>query len=374
MAVMGEIPNQFLLLGIHVQCGVTCFQAEHVPPWSNCDRPSPEPSRSSSRMNIPIARFARAYVKSMRLYYAFITGIAGWIGVSFYNFSVPDRFDYLRSSLIVVMLFSSWGINQIVNDYLGLAEDRINAPNRPMVTGELNPKVAMIVSTVLILGVAVLSYLLNPWAVLPLVIGVLLNVLYEYAKAWSLMGNIVFGLSIAMCTLYGYLATGPLLTPVFTSNRICAFVLVALLNSLMTYYTYFKDYVGDKAVGKRTFIVIHGLKTARYAGVIGAFLPTATFFFFTSMGWLPFEDILFQRDFIFCGVMTVFLQLWTAVLFFRTPVGERTYFNLATNIRACVAGQITLIAIFNGTLALYLFSASYVFIGFLFDQYGDARS
>jgi len=39
-----------------------------------------------------------------------------------------------------------------------------------------------------------------------------------------------------------------------------------------------------------------------------------------------------------------------------------------------VAGQITLIAIFNGTLALYLFSASYVFIGFLFDQHKDAKS
>jgi len=30
-----------------------------------------------------IARFIRAYVRSMRLYFAFITGIAGWIGVSF---------------------------------------------------------------------------------------------------------------------------------------------------------------------------------------------------------------------------------------------------------------------------------------------------
>jgi len=62
------------------------------------------------------------------------------------------------------------------------------------------------------------------------------------------------------------------------------------------------------------------------------------------------------------------------LLFFNHPVGDRTYFSLATNIRACVAGQITLIAIFNGTLALYLFSASYVFIGFLFDQYKDARA
>jgi geranylgeranylglycerol-phosphate geranylgeranyltransferase len=72
--------------------------------------------------------------------------------------------------------------------------------------------------------------------------------------------------------------------------------------------------------------------------------------------------------------MTIFLQLWTSILFFRNPVGDRTYFSLATNIRACVAGQISLIAIFNGTLALYLFSASYVFVGLLFDLYKDAKA
>jgi len=321
-----------------------------------------------------ITKFVVAYIKSMRLYYAFITGIAGWIGVSFYHFCAPDRFGYFRSSLILIMLFMGWGINQIINDYLGLPEDRINAPRRPMVTGELNPRIAMIVSGVLLTGVTIISYFLNPWAVVPIVVGILLNVLYEYAKAWSLMGNVIFGLSIAMCTVYGFLAAGPLPDPVFTSNRICVFVLVALLNGLMTYYTYFKDYLGDAVVGKRTFVVKYGLNVARYVGVAGAFLPTLTFFFFLSMGWLPLGDVLFKRDFIFCGVMTLFLQVWTALLFFKNPSGEKTYFSLATNIRACVAGQITLIAIFNGTLALYLFSASYIFIGFLFDLYKDAKS
>jgi len=310
----------------------------------------------------------------MRLYYAFITGIAGWIGVSFYHFCMPDYVEHERSAVILVMLFLSWGINQIINDYLGLEEDRINAPNRPMVTGELHPHAALLVSAVLLTGVTFVSYLLNPWAVVPVVIGVVLNVLYERAKAWSLLGNVIFGLSIAMCTVYGFLAGGPLPEPVLTSNRICAFILVALLNALMTYYTYFKDYKGDRRVGKRTFVVRYGLRVARYAGIIGAFLPTIAFLTFHYFGWLPMADVLFKEHFIFCGVMTIFLQFWTAALFFRYPVGERTYFSLATNIRACVAGQITLISIFNGTLALYLFSASYVFIGFLFGLYKDTKS
>jgi geranylgeranylglycerol-phosphate geranylgeranyltransferase len=321
-----------------------------------------------------IARFIQAYVRSMRLYFAFITGIAGWIGVSFYDFCMPDQVSVLRRALILCMLFLSYGINQVVNDYFGLAEDRINAPNRPMVTGELNPRAALWVSAGLMAGVIGWSWVLGPWAVAPVILGVLLNVLYEFAKSWSLIGNIVFGLSIAMCTAYGFLASGPSPSPVFTSNRISVFLLVAILNALMTFFTYFKDYTGDAAAGKRTFVVKYGLRTARYAGVAGAFVPTLAFYFFQFMGWLPQSDILFQRDFIFCGVVTLFLQIWTAVLYFVHPEGDHTYFNLVTNIRACVAGQVTLIAIFNGTLALYLLSASYVLIGFLFDMHKDARS
>lgn len=321
-----------------------------------------------------IKTFAWAYIKSMRLYYAFITGIAGWLGIAFYQFQSPSKISLIRSLTILFLLFCSWGINQIINDYLGLAEDRINAPNRPMVTGELNANLAMLLSVILLSLVTILSIWLNPWAVIPIMVGVLLNVLYEYAKAWSIWGNIIFGLSISMCTIYGFLAAGPILHPVFTSNRICGVFLVALLNALMTFYTYFKDYHGDLIAGKKTLVVKYGINCARYLGIIGAFMPTIFFLFFIYMDWIPVKDILFLRDFVFCAVTTIFLQLWTAILFFKYPIGERTYYSLAINIRACVAGQITLIASFNGTLALYLLSASYVFIGFLFDQYKDVRS
>ncbi len=319
-------------------------------------------------------RFVSAYVRSMRLYFSFVTGIAGWIGVSFYDFCRPGVDHPSRKMTILAMLFLSYGVNQVINDFFGLKEDRINAPRRPMVTGELDPRGALTVSAVLLGIVALVSWWLSPLALLAALAGVLLNILYEYAKAWSLAGNAVFGLSIAMCTAYGFLASGPPPDPLFTSNRVCVFALVALLNALMTFYTYFKDYDGDLAAGKRTFIVKYGLRAARYAGVVAAFLPTLTFLLFTRLRWLPMEDILFQRDFVFCAAMTVFLQLWTAVLYFRHPIGERTYFSLVTNVRACVAGQVTLIAIFNGTLALYLLAAGYVFVGFLFDLHQDARS
>jgi len=330
-------------------------------------------------VNVPqkLKTFAFAYIKTMRLYYAFITGIAGWIGVSFYQFLALRDFhhemttqDYHRSVLILVILFSSWGINQIFNDWLGLAEDRINAPNRPMVTGELNVKWALITSYSLMCGAAVISWFLNPLSVIPVVFGFLLNFVYEYSKAWGLWGNVVFGLMISNCTVYGFLASGPTPDPLISSNPLCTLFLVGLMNGLMTYYTYFKDYKGDRAAGKDTFIVRHGLRIARVVGVFGAFLPTLSFLFFRWLGLFPFE---FTEYFIYCAVMTVFLQLWTAVRFYNYPVGPRAYFSNATNFRACACGQVALISIFNGPLALYLFSTTYVFVGFLFGLHDDAK-
>ena len=98
-------------------------------------------------------RFVIAYVRSMRLYFSFVTGIAGWIGVSFYDFCVPGGAGLARKGFILTMLFLSYGVNQVINDYYGMAEDRINAPHRPMVTGERNPRLALWVSALLLIVV-----------------------------------------------------------------------------------------------------------------------------------------------------------------------------------------------------------------------------
>jgi len=153
------------------------------------------------------------YVKSMRLYYAFITGISGWVGVAFYQFLFPGSVSPLRSGLILGLLFLSWGVNQIVNDVLGLKEDRLNAPNRPLVTGALPLKPALGISAAAIALTLGLAWVLNPLSVAPALAGILLNVVYEYAKRHSLWGNAVFGVMIAMCPLFGFLASGPTPAP-----------------------------------------------------------------------------------------------------------------------------------------------------------------
>lgn len=323
-------------------------------------------------------RFIKLYVKSMRLYYSFVTGIAGWLGFAFYQHIATDYRtveimpSIPRQIVIITILFLSWGVNQIVNDYLGLKEDRINAPQRPMVTGELNHRTALVVSSVLMLIVFLITwFFLEKIALIPLILGVLLNVVYEYSKSRGILGNIVFGLMIAMCSAYGFLAAGPTQAPYFTKSRLSVIAMVWLMNGLMTFYTYFKDYKGDRRAGKNTIIVKYGLRRSRYISIVSAFLPAILFVVLYSTSQI---DAALNSTFILLGILTLFLEIQTGWLYFKNPIGERTYYSLEANFRACTCGQAAFVALFNPHLALVLFILSYIFVGLLFHMYRNSKS
>lgn len=314
----------------------------------------------------------------MRLYYSFVTGIAGWLGFAFYKHIATDfRTVEIMPSLekkvlIITMLFLSWGVNQIINDFLGLKEDRINAPQRPMVTGELNHVKALAVSGVLMFFVFLVTWFhFEKIAVIPLLLGVMLNIVYEYAKSYGIWGNIIFGLMISMCCAYGFLAAGPTQPPYFTPSRLSVIAVVWLMNGLMTFYTYFKDYRGDKKAGKNTIIVHYGLRKSRYISIFSAFLPAILF---STLYSLDLIEARINSTFILLAILTLFLEIQTGWLYFKNPIGAKTYYSLEANFRACTCGQATFVALFNTHLGLILFILSYVFVGFLFHLHNNSKS
>lgn len=323
-------------------------------------------------------KFLKAYIKTMRLYYAFLTGIAGWIGVSFYEFTTSNHGYEVqvlpspaKKTVILVFLFFVWGINQVINDYLGLEEDKINAPLRPMVTGELNAGAALLTSFLLIAFVGVVTYFyLEPAALIPMLLGIALNVVYEYAKGYGVWGNIIFGIMISCCTVYGFMASGGYQPPLATTPRLAVVVLVAVLNAVMTYFTYFKDYIGDKKTGKNTIVVKYGLRKARVIGIIFSLIPAGVFLGFWVAGAF---GVVFTPYFCLLAVLAFGMQLYTAFLYYRHPVGDKTYYSLKTNFRACICSQAALIALFNPPLGMALFLVSYIFVGFLFDLTGGVK-
>ncbi len=278
-----------------------------------------------------LLRFIFYYLKSMRLYYAFVTLTAGWVGVAMYcSESTPSL---LNKIITLSIMFVGWGVNQIINDYMGLKEDRINAPERPMVSGKLQAKPALFVSVLVISTAVIWSFLQNPLSLIPLLGGVLMNIVYSYAKGYGILGNLTFGLSISACTWYSYVVLGGGLLEFFQKYW-TVWVIVVLLNMIMTYFTYFKDYKGDKEASKNTLVVKWGLEKASNIGVIFSFMPVII------LGTLYNGD----RNFLVSIILASILFILTGILFKKDCEGKNTYFNLKYNFSALSASQACLVS------------------------------
>ena len=208
-------------------------------------------------------RFLSAYVRSTRPYYGFVTMSAGLAGAA----AAPGPIPAWRLAATLAILYAGWGINQVLNDATNRREDAVNAPRRPMVTGELPLAPAVALSAAGIAAALVWFAVDAPAAVVPVAAGVALNLLYSKLKGRGLWGNLAFGCSIACAAWTGYAACGGGLDFAFAgaSHRFAGtwtIPLVALSNAVMTTFTYFKDVEGDLAAGKRTVVGALGLRRA----------------------------------------------------------------------------------------------------------------
>ena len=202
-------------------------------------------------------RFLLAYLRSMRLYYCFVTGTATLVGCVAAR-GVTEHlpvWDW-RDAVVLVIGFLAWGVNQVVSDWFDRKEDALNAPHRPMVSGKLAPRPALILSGSLMALFAVTAYLVSPVSLLILIVGGLLNMLYSVLKWVPVLNTLVYGAAIFCCTLFGLSAHCNLI------ENGAHWLLPALCflglppHILMCHNSYFKDIGGDRAAGLRTLPVL----------------------------------------------------------------------------------------------------------------------
>lgn len=144
------------------------------------------------------------------------------------------------------------------NDYRDIEIDRINQPRRPLPSGMITPRAALIFSiTLAALSIAVAA-LINPTA---LAIAVASNILlYVYSirlKSTVLLGNITVALISAMSPIFGGVAAGNFRPSLWLG----AIVFVGILGRevLKT----LADYEGDLAHNVRTIATVWGPRAAR---------------------------------------------------------------------------------------------------------------
>jgi geranylgeranylglycerol-phosphate geranylgeranyltransferase len=116
--------------------------------------------------------------------------------------------------LAVAVVFLITGAGNVINDYLDLEADRINKPKRPIPSGRVSPRAALVFSISLFTVGIILSGFLTWYALALAVFNAALLVAYSYyLQNKVLLGNIAVGYLVGSTFLFGGAALGNLYLP-----------------------------------------------------------------------------------------------------------------------------------------------------------------
>lgn len=202
-------------------------------------------------------KFLYYYLRSMRLYYGFVTGTTVLAGLYYWHW-FGYRADAtwrpagwtLRDTALLAMGFFAWGFNQIFSDWCDRKEDAINAPHRPMVTGALKPLPAFVVSAAGLAAIAVGGYWMSPWTLAFLALGGTLNIAYSLLKHVPVLNCLVYAFAISCCALFAIAGMAKRFPTLDEFGFVAAWIMP--VHFLMCHNSYYKDVKGDRAAGVRT--------------------------------------------------------------------------------------------------------------------------
>ena len=293
-------------------------------------------------------QFLYYYLRSMRLYYNFVTGATTLAGLLI----LPVHGWNWQYTVTLLIGFTAWGVNQIFSDWLDRKEDAVNAPHRPMVTGKLAARPALLLSVGIMVLFAVLVFFISPRALLILLAGGLLNSGYSLAKPLPVLNCVVYGLAICCCFCLGAEVRG-----VAPEDHIRAALLYILpAHVLMCSFSYYKDKAGDRAAGIRTLQTLYPdgitLPLHALAGIIYTFF----LLHFSGLG----ASLLF------------FLQIIVLTLLIFRLAAKKYHSATCLNCQLCV---LWLFSFCCNTTPVITAAAlgSFVLIWLLFQWYSDDK-
>jgi 4-hydroxybenzoate polyprenyltransferase len=228
-------------------------------------------------IGIPVSRFVRAVISSLRPHYFVFPGAAALVGAA----AAPRVEAPWRVALVAFATALSWGIGQLINDLIDVEADRVDAPHRAGVQGLLpeGPTVAVAMLLGLVVTLAVAGA--DP-SLLPLLFAsALLLFVYHPAKTIPALGNVAHGALMSSVVALGFVAAVPS-APLFDSlvRAAGAMLVVAILSATYLEANYEKDVLGDRAAGYRTLAHVIGLRASalvRMAGGVAAFVLAERF-------------------------------------------------------------------------------------------------
>jgi geranylgeranylglycerol-phosphate geranylgeranyltransferase len=201
-------------------------------------------------------RFLYFYIRSMRLYYGFVTATTVLAGLACWHLFNQTTIAWtLRDAALIAMGFFAWGFNQIFSDWFDRKEDAINAPHRPMVTGELASRPAFALSALGLATIAAAGFMLSPWTLAFLAAGGALNIAYSLLKRVPVLNCFIYACAISCCALFAIAGAAERCPNAAELRFVACWILP--VHFLMCHNSYYKDVAGDRAAGVRTLQTLY---------------------------------------------------------------------------------------------------------------------
>jgi len=180
-----------------------------------------------------------------------------------------------------------------INDYYDRGIDAINEPSRPIPSGIVSPRQALIFVFILSLVGFVFAYFTSVLCLVVTTISWIIVTAYvTIGKRSGLLGNFLVSACVAIPFIYGSIAV--------ISNlplSVMLFTLMAFLSNTGREITKgIVDVKGDAAEGIKTLAVLHGKKSAAFA---------ASFFYVFAVALTPLPWVLNMVSFWFIPLVLV---------------------------------------------------------------------
>ncbi|MCS7139356.1 MAG: UbiA family prenyltransferase [Candidatus Nezhaarchaeota archaeon] len=246
----------------------------------------------------------RPYIELMRPINSLLAGIAtiiGFLVASGFNLTPHHSVRVLLAFSSAFMLSSS---SMAINDYFDREIDAINQPSRPIPSGRVSPREALIFSlTLMVLGI-LLSTTINFEAFLIAILACSVFVAYSaYLKRSGLLGNVAVSLCVSLTFIYGSTAFGSL-TALLVLFSITAF-LATMSREIVKGIA---DVEGDRLKGIKSLAASLGLRAASHIALAFMVVAIATSFIpivYGLVNWLYAPLIAFSDAGLLLSSLTV---------------------------------------------------------------------
>jgi 4-hydroxybenzoate polyprenyltransferase len=210
--------------------------------------------------------FWRSFWITMRPYLAFVSGVAGLVGMAF----APSPRAW-RVAVAFVPLFLAYGLGQALTDCFQLDTDARSSPYRPLVRGVISRGQVLPTALAGLAGSAAIVGALNPLALVPSLAAVAGLLAYTPLKRRWWGGPPCNSAVVAMVPVAGFLAVagmGARVPEAVRAAAVASVLAVFLAYADFVVTGYLKDVSADRATGYRTVAVAHGWRAAAACGAL----------------------------------------------------------------------------------------------------------